>query len=161
MKAIVYLAIICVMASPANAGTRWTTLPPTQYDVPYTGELTIWITDKKNIGEHCAKVVVAPSQSWAGIACSFFTKSRSRCIIYIVRDDVLRAAGYHPIGVLRHEIGHCNGWGSDHAGSRPISGNEPVAMPELPKTTRTIKAYSLPLCLKPDGTEEPCASRAL
>jgi hypothetical protein len=160
-------ALVLLLTAAAQAKNKHpygnpkiTTLPPIEYDVPYTGELTIWITDKKDIREHCARAI-ATGQPWAGIACAAWRKDKSRCIIYIVKDDVVRAAGYHPNVVLRHEMGHCNGWsGSDHAGGRKIRADAPVPMPELPKTTLTIKAYlSASACIKPDGTEESCESR--
>ena len=168
MRTLTYTgALVLLLTAAAQAknqhpygNPKITTLPPLEYDVPYTGELTIWITDKKDIREHCARAI-ATGQPWAGIACAAWRKDKSRCIIYIVKDDVVRAAGYHPNVVLRHEMGHCNGWsGSDHAGGRKIRADAPVPMPELPKTTLTIKGYpSASACIKPDGTEEICEIR--
>ena len=40
------------------------------------------------------------------------------CTIHIVDDKVIRAAGYEPDVIRRHEIGHCNGWPADHRGAR-------------------------------------------
>ena len=40
------------------------------------------------------------------------------CAIVKVSDDQIRAAGYDPEVFMRHELGHCNGWGSDHKGAR-------------------------------------------
>jgi hypothetical protein len=31
--------------------------------------------------------------------------------------EIVRAAGYIPAIVLRHEIGHCNGWPKEHPGA--------------------------------------------
>jgi hypothetical protein len=50
------------------------------------------------------------------VACS--QKLVGGCLIVVLEDKDLIAAGFNPEHVLRHEIGHCNGWGGDHAGHR-------------------------------------------
>ena len=42
-------------------------------------------------------------------------------MISMVNDEVLRKWGWNSGLILRHEIGHCNGWAGDHPGIRAIS----------------------------------------
>jgi hypothetical protein len=139
----------------AQKSRLMTTLPPAQYDVAYRGDAIIWIAaEKKDVRELCSKIT---DPHWSGLACALGTKDRLRCIIYRVKNDVLRAAGYHPNLVMRHEVGHCNGW-IDHESGRKIFANEPVMVPEFQGPVRTIFAYPH-ACIKPDGTNEPCEAR--
>jgi len=39
----------------------------------------------------------------------------------MVKDEVMRSRNWTTGLLLRHEIGHCNGWGADHEGERGIS----------------------------------------
>jgi hypothetical protein len=38
--------------------------------------------------------------------------------------EIVRAAGYIPAIVLRHEIGHCNGWPKEHPGAGALTGDD-------------------------------------
>ena len=78
---------------------------------------------------------------------------RRYCIIFITKDPNI-----HTTIILRHELGHCNGW-KDHTGYRKVWGDEPVKAPELPPTTKILKAYPPLTCLTPDGKEESCTER--
>jgi hypothetical protein len=78
--------------------------------------------------------------------------------MFIAKDEIINPAGANRAAVLRHELGHCNGWSPDHTGARKVFMDE-VQGPELPKTTKWLRAYPPLACLKPDGTEEPCADR--
>lgn len=149
------LLILASSTSIADAQKLMTTLPPAFFDRPYLGTLTIWIADKKTVREHCYNM----SPNWSGLACAKGLKDKSRCIIYIVKDEVLTAAGYHPSVAMRHELGHCNGWSGDHSDGVRIRASEPVRPWELPQTTVTVTAYTPTLCIKPDGTDESCANR--
>jgi hypothetical protein len=40
---------------------------------------------------------------------------------------IVRAAGHDPDIILRHEIGHCNGWGPNHEGARTLAESNPGA----------------------------------
>jgi hypothetical protein len=42
------------------------------------------------------------------------------CLVYILDDSALRAVGYSYEQALRHEIGHCHGWGGDHPNARHL-----------------------------------------
>jgi hypothetical protein len=91
-------------------------LPPVEYDKPYTGTLTVI---KPRTGDEldalCGKV---SPPGYRGIGCAFPNLVDGSCVIIIRENDALAAAGLDPAVVLRHEIGHCNGWPADHAGGR-------------------------------------------
>jgi len=46
------------------------------------------------------------------LACSM-QNSRS-CLIIMVNDEIMRRRGWNTGLLLRHEIGHCNGWPGTH-----------------------------------------------
>jgi hypothetical protein len=50
-----------------------------------------------------------------------FARAEEICWIVLSSDDVIKAAGWTPEVVLRHERGHCNGWPKDHAGARALN----------------------------------------
>jgi hypothetical protein len=83
------------------------------YDHDYEGDLTIKMVD--SLEElHALCKLDSPSL----LACPMHN-ARS-CMIIMVNDDVMRRRGYSTGLLLRHERGHCNGWGADHAGQRPL-----------------------------------------
>lgn len=46
--------------------------------------------------------------------------TKERCEIVVANDDIIKAQGWTFPIVVRHEIGHCNGWSKDHPGARPL-----------------------------------------
>ena len=42
------------------------------------------------------------------------------CVIIMVEDEVMRRRGWTSGLLLRHEMGHCNGWTQAHEGQRPV-----------------------------------------
>jgi hypothetical protein len=88
--------------------------PPAEYDHYYEGDLTIKIVDSlEELREVCQ---LEGSQL---LACS--TRNHSSCIIVMVKDEIMRQRSWTTGMLLRHEMGHCNGWGADHTGERSIS----------------------------------------
>ena len=86
-------------------------LPPLQYDHPYDGKLTI-----EEVGTVAQLLQVCKlNQSWA-LGCAFV--SAGSCRIVLVKEDVMKEYGWWRSVMLRHEIGHCNGWPGDHPGTR-------------------------------------------
>ena len=142
--------------------TTWSTmLPPAEYDKPYTGDLRIWvIASKKELREHYCAWTAAHQENWAGVACtSPPNEKKPYCEIYVGTDEILKAQhGLTRSVALRHELGHCNGWGKDHASGKKISVEAKVDY-KLPANTKWIKAYPPLVCLTPDGDEEPCSDR--
>ena len=74
-------------------------------------------------------------------------------------DKVLKAAGSSYAIVLRHELGHCNGWSGDHKKARWVFSNERLAMPELPASARELPVYPPIVCVTPDWKQESCKDR--
>jgi hypothetical protein len=131
-------------------------LPPIEYDKPYTGELTIVrLTNEAEVlaictvgksKRACAKVIDGPP---------------SRCVIIMLTDEKLKIYGdNHPALVMRHELGHCNGWDGDHRGERgPIFTDTHIEMPKLPASTKELPAYPPVVCITPAGKQESCNNR--
>jgi hypothetical protein len=100
---------------PPPMPTRSRPLPPTQYDYPYGGRLNVTtMASQEAVRERCPSTRGLP----VALACS--RHNVTNCWIVIADDATITAAGVNPTIVRRHEIGHCNGWPSDHAGARSI-----------------------------------------
>ena len=82
-------------------------LPPPEYDRPYTGKLTIERVDTPE------QVQTACNLKKPALACAF-PGDGTRCRIVMVPDEFIRATGYTPEIVLRHERGHCQFWPANH-----------------------------------------------
>jgi len=156
-----FLAAVAITAllTPGQAAQgRWINfLPPAEYDVPYKGELTIWMVNSpKDIPLYC-------SQDTAKLACAYANKDRSRCMIYLLRPELRTGYGMMSFAfVLRHELGHCNGSAlgdPTHKGWRKVPADTKVKTPELPLGTMIMRAAPPIVCLTPEWNEEPCANR--
>ena len=110
------LAILLVTATTAHAQTpvRHVWLPPAQYDHAYDGKLIIGrVQSSAEVRQHC------PAAQWApgfDAACARRLTDYPICYVVMLEDKELIARGFNPAHVLRHEIGHCNGWNGNHAG---------------------------------------------
>lgn len=86
-------------------------LPPVKFDRPYEGQLTIVkFKDYSLLRTICHKDITVDA-----IACTLFTYDNSTngsCLI------MLGPKAWNDERLLRHEIGHCNGWPNDHVGAR-------------------------------------------
>jgi hypothetical protein len=92
-------------------GQSYRLMPPVEYDHPYAGALAI-------TRFHTMADVRMVCPNTPGIACALV--GADHCLVYILDDWVLRAAGYSYEQALRHEIGHCNGWSGDHPSGRHL-----------------------------------------
>ena len=81
---------------------RYRVLPPPKYDVPYTGKLTLVISD--DVASNCFE---------STIACAYRGQSSS-CRIIMAPNELIISKGFDPLDIFRHEQGHCNGWPPDH-----------------------------------------------
>ena len=101
-------------------------LPPVRFDKPPFDGVDVTeqvVKSRAEIRKRCPDVKFEPGSD---LACSrilrFYAATGEvtavSCTIHIVNDKVIRAAGYEPDNVRRHEIGHCNGWPADHRGAR-------------------------------------------
>jgi hypothetical protein len=101
-------------------------LPPVRFDKSPFDDIDITeqvVGSRAEIRKRCPDVKFEPGFD---LACSrilrFYaatgTVTKVFCTIHIVGDKVIRAAGYEPDDIRRHEIGHCHGWPADHRGAR-------------------------------------------
>jgi hypothetical protein len=94
--------------------SQYRIFPPPEYDHYYEGDLTIKIVDTlEELREVCQL------EGAQLLACS--THNDRSCIIVMVKDEVMRTRSWTTGMLLRHEMGHCNGWGADHAGERSVT----------------------------------------
>jgi len=95
----------------AYVNLRFPEIPPVEYDHPFPGPTTIYYTDHEPWTEcHLTKT----GGTLAGCA----WPNNGKCIIYISPQSALEKFGLTYRIALRHELGHCNGWGKNHAGIR-------------------------------------------
>jgi len=90
-------------------------LPPPEYDRPYTGRLTVdTVPTQRALAEICPQAAArAPNI----IGCAFRSHDGSHCRVVLVAEAVIVALGATRAKILRHEIGHCNGWPGHHPGA--------------------------------------------
>jgi len=115
MRAAAFLGIYLALANTASAGkndAEWN--PPARFDHAYSGQLTVRYLPQKQVVAACAKLFaeykVAAKASLVQRGCSAITSATSCTVIVIDKMFALAM----PKAVLRHEIGHCNGWPADH-----------------------------------------------
>jgi hypothetical protein len=91
-------------------------LPPAKFDHAYDGKLTvISVNSDTALRVACRWPGTSHSEKFA---CA--ERGIGRCVIYL-HEDEFRRLGWNRETVLRHEIGHCNGWEEDHAGAVKIT----------------------------------------
>jgi hypothetical protein len=106
------------IAASANAAPR-AILPPPEYDHPYDTQGGRRLFDEVRVDtvealkERCKHPFNPPS---IPLACAF--PMSWGYLIVMVTDDMIRAGGYEPEHIRRHEVGHCNGWPSHHPDTR-------------------------------------------
>src|SRR5216684_1345144 len=74
---------------------------------PYKGTLIVTIESQATIGAICPHIEAA-----AKLGCNI--KWPDKCWVIVAPKEEIEAAGYSVESVVRHEIGHCNGWPADH-----------------------------------------------
>lgn len=92
--------------------------PPAQYDKPYQGILNLQLAPQDQVGLLCARLFrqngargpeYRTSRQQRGCA----WQNDGQCTI-IASETPFRGAT--PEAIIRHELGHCNGWDAGHAG---------------------------------------------
>jgi hypothetical protein len=127
--AIILGCAVALIATSAHAQTivppRVGILPPIEFDYPFEGsQLIIQRGNKEKMESDC------PKQTPMTMACAFRKtgvpdgQPSDYCRIVIANDELLheriRTRGFWTYDIiLRHEMGHCNGWGPGHFGARP------------------------------------------
>jgi hypothetical protein len=95
---------------------RWRALPPEEFDRPYQGILTITRGNAEVMQKECPKTPFPIALGCARRAT--LNGEPYTCRVWVVEDSILQPTGWTYEIVLRHEVGHCNGWPGDHAGMR-------------------------------------------
>jgi hypothetical protein len=110
---IIALALLTSTAAAARDERAAMTPPPPQYDVPYTGDLQVYVVPLNEMEFECSsasieglkKAYVPPGKRLLGCA----KPSRDRCSIFLPKLDKGISQATQDKG-RRHELGHCNGW---------------------------------------------------
>lgn len=104
-----------ILAGPAFAGkndAEWN--PPARFDRAYAGKLTVSYLPQKQVVSACEKLFAkykVPAKVYMNQrGCAAITSKTSCTVIAI--DKIYALAT--PAAVVRHEIGHCNGWAASH-----------------------------------------------
>ena len=103
-------------APPKQNTPGWGVLPPPEYDKPFPGKLTEIRVPPETMRAICPKTIFPLT-----LACAYPTRDQSECLIIMLSDELIKAAGWTPEIVRRHEVGHCNGFPADHRGARPLA----------------------------------------
>jgi hypothetical protein len=84
-------------------------LPPKEFDHEYDGQLTVKHMIAEDIHRVCA-LALKPGQGPALACASAFLGTPKKCTIWMMTEEDLNRRGWSYSIVMRHEIGHCNGW---------------------------------------------------
>jgi hypothetical protein len=111
-----------VLPPPSPPPRQSKIFPPEEYDHYYEGDLTIRIVPTiEALRDVCGSFY--PRM----LACAI--RYPKNCVIYMVEDEVMRKEGWTTGLLLRHEIGHCNGWPGHHPDQRTITWPSPQYIP--------------------------------
>jgi hypothetical protein len=92
-------------------------MPPEKYDFPYDDPLFIQGGyDPDELNQVCPGTGEVPGIIGCADSKYRYTEGRTGCLIRLAREDVIISGGLTLNLVIRHEIGHCNGW--RHPGMR-------------------------------------------
>ena len=105
------LSAFCATSALANPDrAEWN--PPARFDHPFSGKLVVRRLPQPEVIAACRDLV----RGLASVAVTYRQRGCARlrdgrCTIIMI-DRPFR--GTRPEAVLRHEVGHCNGWPADH-----------------------------------------------
>jgi hypothetical protein len=111
----------------AAAETRHRMLPPEHYDHPYNGELEIVRHETLADIQAACPTIAAP------LACAKVL-SASKCEIHLPPDYMYPRYSVTADVIMRHEIGHCNGWKHDPETAITTNGAPKPPVSEVPPT---------------------------
>ncbi|MER9912791.1 hypothetical protein NKJ71_19385 [Mesorhizobium sp. M0050] len=111
--ALVFCSLVTIGSAVAGIkDPTWN--PPARFDHAYSGKLTVRYLPQKQVVAACAKLFakykVAAKSSLVQRGCSAITSDTSCTVIVVDKTFALAT----PEAVLRHEMGHCNGWPASH-----------------------------------------------
>jgi hypothetical protein len=113
-------------------------LPPAEYDHPYQGRLRIIYLDAPQTVDRMCRLValrgfMIPPGDKTYLGCAIRSDlvkldPDADCVIFIMESISQLRYGQTLNGLMRHEIGHCNGW-NNHNGIRDASDETPPYVP--------------------------------
>lgn len=121
MRVSVLTVLVCLAVTPAHgqAFYSYILLPPAKYDRSFDGRVVIERHSGKELKEHC----IVPDPDGV-MACALGGEIKPNsyyrgwmsgvCTVHMLNDQELLVRGQRYDLVLRHEIGHCNGWTGNH-----------------------------------------------
>ena len=136
---------------PAPTRIYFNYIPPPEFDKPYTGKLIIRRFETEEEIERMCK-------GSSKYACAPHSIDLKTCYLFILNDSGLRRNHIPWAFVLRHELGHCNGWSKDHENKRKVQMVD-VKTPPLPPDTTILPQYPPVVCVTPEWKQEPCKDR--
>jgi hypothetical protein len=84
-------------------------LPPKEFDHKYDGKLTVEYYSPEDIYLRCRNAI--RQRPGRPLACTYRNHAGpDTCLILMVTRDDLEKYGWSYDIVLRHELGHCQGW---------------------------------------------------
>ena len=116
MKKLFLTGTAALLLGTGAAFAQDALLPPQEfdYDPPYTTNITRY-TGMDDLVKSCGRPVGTRILGCGG---NRFVDGHLVCQIHIIIDESLHRYGMTYAKVLRHEMGHCNGWRGDHSGVR-------------------------------------------
>lgn len=78
--------------------------PPAEFDYTFPGEVVLFMTDEETTRKYCPDY---------GVACVPPGGEPGKCVIIFNAEYA-----YDFADIMRHEMGHCNGWSRTHPGAR-------------------------------------------
>jgi hypothetical protein len=113
------LAVLSASAAHAQSLPNPCPLPPVEYDHPFRGTLILSEGhDQATMHELCRAPFVI------SIPACIIERTNDTCTIALADDKHFAATPDTRELIVRHEIGHCNGWPPDHRGARPINSGQ-------------------------------------
>lgn len=114
--------------------TRYCILPPVEYDKPYKGKLTVeTVPDQETLARFCGAAYV-PGKT---LGCA--SHDATSCRVLLVPDEIIKARGWTRALMLRHELGHCNGWPGDHPGQRSYDADDEARAKPIQPVLRQLQ----------------------
>lgn len=115
MRALLAGLALLITSSAIAEPKKYLILPPVEYDHAYKGMLIVeTVATREELRTQCG----AAFGPWT-LGCAWrSTYPADSCRIIMVDEKVMKAFGWRRDMILRHEIGHCNGWPGDHPGQR-------------------------------------------
>jgi len=145
-------AAFLALMGPAHA-QLYNYLPPAEYDHPYEGELWVRVAPtEEDIPKLCNRT--------SEVACTLHPVAGKVCEMWIT-PDLTKHPDMSLAFIVRHEVGHCNGWPGDHPNAVKTRMDLDWGQPKWPAHTHFLPAYrGKPICVTPEWKKEPCERRS-